>query len=582
MKNIAIVLTAFLIVFGISCGDRKHDIYLLKQAETLLKSNPDSALSLLDSIQEPLDLTTKNLARWSMLVSEIRDKQNEKMLSDTILSEAFSYWKRHGSPLEKSRMALFLGRSYFEADEYEKALEQYAYALEVADEAKEYNQAGYICTYMADVYATEDLIDILIKKYKEAIHYFSLAGNKRSMAIAYNNLGLNFLLNKEYDEALKYCSTADSIATLINDSIVRGAVCNYKGIIYTELKEYKLAEHYTLAALKWFNNDDAGIYYSLSNIYVEANELEKAKETFKYYLTINTDMKNNSDIYYWNYLLNKKQGDWKKALEGFEKYSAVVDSIGNIKKEETILKIERKYQYNKVLSENRLLKIRSLWFAILLFFIISICLFLCIIYLHSRKQKLQTKQDLNNYKIQLLNKELELQKKVIFFEKSIAELEEEKKMFQDKHLSSEKLVQEEKNLLNKYQKEVSELKQQIVHMQIQQLKKSTVAKKLIKLSQKPISNHQGPLFTPKDLRMWKKEVNDVYHNYEERLREKVPALTEEDIDFCILSLLGIDLKSMACLLNINVDSVHKKRFRIRDRARLPKESTNLDDFIQNI
>lgn len=579
MKNIAIVLTAFLIVFGISCGDRKHDIYLLKQAETLLKSNPDSALSLLDSIQEPLDLTTKNLARWSMLVSEIRDKQNEKMLSDTILSEAFSYWKRHGSPLEKSRMALFLGRSYFEADEYEKALEQYAYALEVADEAKEYNQAGYICTYMADVYDTQDLIEKLKEKYKEAIRYFSFAGNKRSLAFAYNNLAFVFVQNEEYDKALEYCNRADSIAAVLNDSIVKGIIYNHKGIIYSQLKEYKLAEHYTLETLKWFNEDEQGAYYLLSRIYLEMGEVEKAKEIFEYYKTLDTDSKDNSGRYYWEYVLNKKQENWKKALVEFEKYQAIVDSIEVQKDEEAILKVEQKYEYSKVLNENQRLKIRSLWFTLLLFFVICVCLFLVIIYLHSRKQKLQIKQELDNYQIKLLNKELELQRKETSFEKNITKLEKEKERLLKEQQSLRK--EENSTIVQEEVKAIQKLKQEISCMRFQLLKKSAIAKKLNKLSEKPVINQKESLITPKDWRALKKEVIDIYHNYDERLKEKVPTLTSDDIDFCMLSLFDIDSKGLACLLNYNTDSVHKKRSRLKSKLGVPREF-DLDTFIRSI
>lgn len=579
MKNIAIILTAFLIIVGVSCSDKKQDIHLLKQAETLLKSDPDSALLLLDSIQEPLDLTTKNLARWSMLVSEIRDKQDEKMLSDTILSEAFSYWKRHGSPLEKSRMALFLGRSYFEADKYEKALEQYTYALEVADKAKEYNQAGYICTYMVDVYDTQNLMDKLIKKYKDAIHYFSLTENKRSLAFAYNNLAFVFVQNQKYNKALEYNNKADSVSVLLNDSIVRGTVFNCKGIIYTELKKYELAEHYTLEALKWFNGDHEGVYYSLATLYIEMGELEKAQEFYEYYQTLDLDKNDNSDLYQWEYLFNKKQQNWEKALENFEKYQAVVDSIEVQKDEEAILKVERKYEYSKVLNENQRLKIRSLWFTLLLFFVICVCLFLGIIYLHSRKQKLQIKQDLDDYRIKLLNKELEFQKKVTFFEKNITALEEEK----ERLLKERQTLIKEGNstIVQQEVKEMQELKQEISSMRLQLLKTSAIAKRLNKLAEKPEINQKESLITPKDWRALKKEVIDIYHNYDERLKEKVPTLTSDDIDFCMLSLFDIDSKGLACLLNYNTDSVHKKRSRLKSKLGIPKEC-DLDTFIRSI
>ena len=48
---------------------------------------------------------------------------------------------------EEAEIGLYLGRSYVEDKEYEKATRAYSDALEVALAIKNYNRAGYICSY---------------------------------------------------------------------------------------------------------------------------------------------------------------------------------------------------------------------------------------------------------------------------------------------------------------------------------------------------------------------------------------------------------------------------------------------------
>ena len=92
------------------------------------------------------------------------------------LLRAQAYYKSHGTKQEQAKIGLYLGRSYVEDKENEKAMKVYLQALDIALRSEDYNQAGYICSYMGDLYDFEGNYLLGKDKYKEAESYFRKAG----------------------------------------------------------------------------------------------------------------------------------------------------------------------------------------------------------------------------------------------------------------------------------------------------------------------------------------------------------------------------------------------------------------------
>ena len=80
------------------------------------------------------------------------------------LRRAQAYYEAHGTKQEQAKIGLYLGRSYVEDKENEKAMKVYLQALDIALRCEDYNQAGYICSYMGDLYDFEG--DYLLGKDK--------------------------------------------------------------------------------------------------------------------------------------------------------------------------------------------------------------------------------------------------------------------------------------------------------------------------------------------------------------------------------------------------------------------------------
>ena len=124
---------------------------MINQAERLFDAYPDSVITTLDSIPLPEEMSPRLIARWCMLYARAADKIEDEMPYTNQLEIALKYYQKKKMREEEAEIGLYLGRSYVEDKEYEKAMRAYSDALEVALAIKNYNRAGYICSYMGDL-----------------------------------------------------------------------------------------------------------------------------------------------------------------------------------------------------------------------------------------------------------------------------------------------------------------------------------------------------------------------------------------------------------------------------------------------
>lgn len=151
MKNTWLLILLFICSFFSCRNDRvAHD--LMNRAEGFIEADPDSAYTLLNSIEVPDNLNDRQFARWCMLYGQSADKLFKDMPYVIQLNRALHWYKKHGIPEQQAWMGLYLGRSYMEDKLFIPATEVYSEALDLAKEKHLYNVAGYICSYMADLY----------------------------------------------------------------------------------------------------------------------------------------------------------------------------------------------------------------------------------------------------------------------------------------------------------------------------------------------------------------------------------------------------------------------------------------------
>ena len=199
---------------------------------------------MLAGIPQPEELGNRDFARWCMLCGRSTNYTHADTLRIHQWERAQKWIDKHGSPEERAEVGLFLGRAYAEDGEWDLAMQTYAEALHCAKEHKVYNVAGYICTYMADLYNFKNMPDEIRAKYTEASFLFAKAGNPKSQTYAMKNLAMEFAFVDSFSHAKKIMKRADSIASTLHIQRVNYNIANAYANIYDMQKCYDLAEKY--------------------------------------------------------------------------------------------------------------------------------------------------------------------------------------------------------------------------------------------------------------------------------------------------------------------------------------------------
>ena len=578
MRHLLILISLLSTLSFIGCRDESDAIYLIDRAESLLKSDPDSSHILLDSIAVPDNLSDKLLARWCMLSGKVADTLYTDLPYVQQLLRAQAYYKSHGTKQEQAKIGLYLGRSYVEDKENEKAMKVYLQALDIALRSEDYNQAGYICSYMGDLYDFEGNYLLGKDKYKEAESYFRKAGNMRSSAFALRDVGRMYAFSDSLDIALIFLLKADTIIVEVGDSSDIGTIYNGIGNIYNMLGNKELAKLYLWKNVNMSDFDDAPSYRTLAGIYIEEGDFKNARICLeKASVPSFNDMTRFSVLYGYS-LLEKAEGNWEKAWFYLDEYNSASDSILTIRNRENIIKIEKEYEHLKIALENMRLKSDKQKYFI--YWVISVSILLILLWVFQiridRKNKRLLKQeiDLSNKSNELFRLRDNLRNKQDRLEALSIQLSEKNEKLNELD-SREKLEKEYEQI----KKEEETLVLRIAERRKDLFLSSAIAKKVIKLSQKVVPGATKSPLSEKDWQNIITQVNEVYPFLADRLAAF--NLSAAELRYCYLSLLGLDSIGESILLHIQPDSVNKRRQRVRQRLGIIAKELDLCAYLIN-
>lgn len=578
MRHLLILISLLSTLSFIGCRDESDAIYLIDRAESLLKSDPDSSHILLDSIAVPDNLSDKLLARWCMLSGKVADTLYTDLPYVQQLLRAQAYYKSHGTKQEQAKIGLYLGRSYVEDKENEKAMKVYLQALDIALRSEDYNQAGYICSYMGDLYDFEGNYLLGKDKYKEAESYFRKAGNMRSSAFALRDVGRMYAFSDSLDIALIFLLKADTIIVEVGDSSDIGTIYNGIGNIYNMLGNKELAKLYLWKNVNMSDFDDAPSYRTLAGIYIEEGDFKNARICLeKASVPSFNDMTRFSVLYGYS-LLEKAEGNWEKAWFYLDEYNSASDSILTIRNRENIIKIEKEYEHLKISLENMRLKSDKQKYFI--YWVISVSILLILLWVFQiridRKNKRLLKQEiyLSNKSNELFRLRDNLRNKQDRLEALSIQLSEKNEKLNELD-SREKLEKEYEQI----KKEEETLVLRIAERRKDLFLSSAIAKKVIKLSQKVVPGATKSPLSEKDWQNIITQVNEVYPFLADRLAAF--NLSAAELRYCYLSLLGLDSIGESILLHIQPDSVNKRRQRVRQRLGIIAKELDLCAYLIN-
>lgn len=515
MKNIFLLILLPVCLF-FSCGGNRTASEMMDRAEILLETNPDSAYTLLNNIETPDKLNERQFARWCMLYCRTADKLFEDMLYTEQLDRALSWYKNHGTAEQQAWMGLYLGRSYVKDKLFIPATKAYSDALSLTKEKHLYNVAGYICSYMADLYQYTGQRSEERRKVEDAVGFFKQAGNERSYAFALRDVAKTWAFDDSLSLALHYMLMADSVITNLRDSAEIGEIANGLGNIYDLMGDVEKSKACFFKCLNLNTMDQAPTYLALSDLYYNESHLDSAR----YYLEKAATPTSNSytliDCFYLGYLIEKEAGDTERALCLLEQYQEKKDSLYNEQMQVDIVDAEKRHDVVTVVQENRELVVEK---RFLLAFAVIICLLLVVGYQMRDKKRL-----------------LEINQRQKF-------LEEEKRRHKKLKTELEDRLQEltaEMERKAATHEDTSEYKKEIIALRFEKLKQSSLFKAIKEQCRKVELNIEQKL-SEEDWKDLIRLINSLFPNTSAFMKENTLGLTKTEIKVCYLSFFNLRL-----------------------------------------
>ena len=508
-----------------SCSSPSVKNPLLLCADSLMETYPDSALSILESITYPQKMPRADRALYALLLTQARHKNYIALEDDSLIKTAVDYYGDKKKSLRAAKAHYYWGAIYSEKGYASFAVEEYLTAIRLMPVRNEF--LAMIYDNLAECYERDELFDIAIGAYRQA--YQILRGGSQQI-YPLRGIARMCLLQNKKDSALVYYQQALDCALVEQDSSLIGALYHDLAMAYSEKKDYIQADKYVSKAIMIQGQDAVNVCLSKAQIMLNLNKLDSAS----YFYSKNVDQLDiyGKAVYYDGmYQIAKKRGEWKTATENIDAYKILYDSIQFITDNEELNRLMDKHQleeHKRLLSEHTKMLIFSLITAF--FLLMIICVF-CFMW-NDRKRK----------------------KRFIALQRELTQ----------KRVDTMLLKEEEASESNKedLDKKRSELTEQQIQLCISVLKTTDCYDQLEALEKATPKQLLAMRSLRKDIRS---TISSAFVDVMMNLKERYPALTGDDIFYCVLSLLCCSKTVMMELMDATSDALKTRKNRIKNK-----------------
>ena len=498
---------------------------LLLSADSLMEIYPDSALSILESISSPQKLPRADRALYALLLTQARHKNYIALGDDSLIKTAVEYYGDKKKSVRAAKAHYYWGATYGEKGYTSFAVDEYLTAIRLMPVRDEF--LAMIYDNLADCYEKDDLYDIAIEAYRQAYQILE-GGSQQTYPL--RGIARICLLQNKKDSALLYYQKALDYALVEQDSSLIGALYHDLAMVYNEKKDYVQADKYVSKAMIMQGEDAVNVCLSKAQIMLNLNKLDSASYFFSKNIS-QLDIYGKAVCYDGMYQIAKKKGEWKVATENMDIYKVLYDSIQIMTDNEELNRLMDKHQleeHKRLLSEHTKMLVFTL--VSVFFFLMIICVF-CFMWNDRKRKKryiaLQRELTQNRVDTMLLKEE---------------EVSETNKEDLDKKRS--KLTEQQIQLC------ISVLKTTNCYDQLEALEKATPKQLLVMRSLR------------KEIRS---EISSAFVDVMMNLKERYPALTGDDIFYCVLSLLCCSKTVMMELMDATSDALKTRKNRIKNK-----------------
>ena len=266
MKNNITLTLLSIVFFLVACNEQQSNNRQLILADSLMQSQPDSALNILRGISMENFAAQADSAYYALLLTQARDKNYVVQTDDSLIRYAVAYYDKTNDVRMQAKAHYYWGCVYRDMNRQAEAFREFLIAAPLTEKAKE----------------------------------------KRQLGLVYNNIGFIYNMQGFNEKADSIYQLMEVIAQEVKDTVLwsealsRQASINLmKGGNYFSMAEQKLLNAFVVADKMEHNGLKADISASLSNLYSRMNQGEKAL----YYAKLNLSLRKDTARSYHAFLI---------------------------------------------------------------------------------------------------------------------------------------------------------------------------------------------------------------------------------------------------------------------------------------
>lgn len=537
--------TILYLLFGslMACGN--HDIASnLDVAESLVQERPDSALSIINTI-DTLSLKSKAIrARYSLLYAMALDKNFIDTTDLSVILPASNYYAKQGSLTNRMRAYYYQGRIYANRKEDDRAMHYYLMALEDSSEVADDHYKELVNSAISDVFSRSYNADQELKYTVDALRYGRLAKDSVGVWAITGHLASCYANLRQWEDAEK------AFQQFFEMPIYDSLVFNRRKISYAKcllLRPYP-DPHKSVGIIETIVKECPESMTTESYcVYAYALQQTGRSSSADGIIGQLESLKNQQEILsVWRYRISREQQRFEQAICDLEQSVKVRDSIVFSVLRESMLQSQRDYlsaETRALKKENELEKQRSIILIILSLFGLSLTAFIFSkrnVALNKRIEELSTLKEESKRMLDLQNA------KTAVYDTQIAEKDAALIILRKRFASMYKAQYKTLNdLCAAYLSPIKKDRKEIVYDEVMNQLKYIINDE--ESQSKFMSLVDGSL-------------NGIL----EKLRKDLPNHPESDFRFLMYIIIGFEAKTISSLTGYSIGTVYTKKNRLKN------------------